>query len=302
MATATKLLPRAAALSEFVAGYHGDCGQTAELAALHVRDGTPLDAPHLAAIVKRDIQHGWASASGSETTHAIADDLALLGVPHTLYDYPGPANWRDLLRTCAGVKPVIVFITNGQALPGDERGLHGHFICVLGVSPRGYLCCDGDNPISRLGKLATYTEQQLAAAQPHGLVVVEMEDAVGIPAGWKDDGRTLTAPNGQPVVRGFREYILTHPWEPGNWPLAPERAVTTGSVEPGNPAIGPGARQDFRECSLGWTQSRGAYVIWLNATDIPYYLHEIADLRAKLASLRAASDALTGALAALQGV
>lgn len=45
-----------------------------------------------------------------------------------------------------------------------------------------------------------------------------------IPSGWRDDGRTLTAPNGVPVVRGFRDWILAHGWDAGNVPMK----VSTG--------------------------------------------------------------------------
>lgn len=43
-----------------------------------------------------------------------------------------------------------------------------------------------------------------------------------IPLGWKDDGKTLTAPNGVPVVKGFRAYVLTHAWEADDLPLEAE--------------------------------------------------------------------------------
>ena len=84
-----------------------------------------------------------------------------------------------------------------------------------------------------------------------------------VPSGWKDDGKTLVAPNGVPVVHGFREWVLGHPWDAGNWPLRAEQVVTSGSIEPGNASIGPGSRQDFRWSSLGWTEQRGVYSIWL---------------------------------------
>lgn len=38
---------------------------------------------------------------------------------------------------------------------------------------------------------------------------------MAVPTGWKDDGTTLTAPNGGGVTLGFRQFILTYP---GGWP------------------------------------------------------------------------------------
>lgn len=85
----------------------------------------------------------------------------------------------------------------------------------------------------------------------------------GVPTGWKDDGKTLVAPNGVPVKMGFRDWVLAHAWDANNWPLAAESVISSGSIEPGNASIGPGSRQDFRLTSLGWTSSRNVYVIYV---------------------------------------
>ena len=69
-----------------------------------------------------------------------------------------------------------------------------------------------------------------------------------VPSGWSDDGTSLVAPNKVVVVKGFRNFILSQPWEADDWPLAVEYA--SASVEPWNPAIGPGSRQDFKKGSL----------------------------------------------------
>lgn len=84
-----------------------------------------------------------------------------------------------------------------------------------------------------------------------------------VPTGWKDDAATgvLTAPNGIVVVKGFRDWVLAHDWAANNTPLDAEQVVTSGSIEPGNAAIGPGSRQDFRFSSLGWTEKTNVYVI-----------------------------------------
>jgi len=80
-------------------------------------------------------------------------------------------------------------------------------------------------------------------------------------SGWIDDGTTLTAPNGVPVRLGFREYILSHAWDGGNWPLAPEQGVDL--LEASNPALGGGTQQLFRWSMLGYTAARGVFVEWL---------------------------------------
>jgi hypothetical protein len=107
-----------------------------------------------------------------------------------------------------------------------------------------------------------------------------------IPTGWKDDGKTLVAPNGVPVVHGFRDYIMARSWAPDNWPLAAEQVISSGSIEPGNAAIGPGSRQDFRLTSLGWTQARNVYVIYVGQ-DIRALEQQLAAANAHVAQLEA---------------
>ena len=263
-------IPHAAAISEFCASYNGDCGETAEICALHVinPDKYALDSAELARVVRRDIDHGWASANGAEPISGIASDLALEGVNHTNYGFSQPArfDWRGVLHQWGGLKPLIFEFAQAGALPGDEAGVHFHFIACLGWDPDANtgVFADGDNQIVRQGRsgpagLVRYTLANLEAAQVCGLIIAEyvlgeppvMTTTITIPTGWKDDGATLTAPNGVPVVRGFRDYILAHPtWAATNWPLAPESAV--GQLELGNPELGGGSQQFFRGTVLEW--------------------------------------------------
>lgn len=83
---------------------------------------------------------------------------------------------------------------------------------------------------------------------------------VHIPAGWKDDGTTLTAPNGFPIVQGFRAYLLSHAWTPDNLPVEAEQHVS--QLEISNASLGAGSRQRFRLTTLEWTAQRGVFVAW----------------------------------------
>ncbi len=80
-------------------------------------------------------------------------------------------------------------------------------------------------------------------------------DAVGTPNGWRDDGQTLYAPNGQAVSLGFRWYILNHPWFAENWPLERERYAAPLDVT--NPDLGAGTLQHFRQSILAWSENTG---------------------------------------------
>ncbi len=99
------------------------------------------------------------------------------------------------------------------------------------------------------------------------------------PQGWHDDGVILTAPNKIPVVRGFREYVLTHSWDAGNWPLEAEHGQTP--LEQSNPSLGGGTQQIFRWTVLEYTSSRGVFVAWCG--------QEMLWMRAKLSASKASS-------------
>lgn len=85
-------------------------------------------------------------------------------------------------------------------------------------------------------------------------------EKIMVPANWKDDGTTLTAPNGIPVKLGFREYVLNNHWDPNNVPL--EAEVGIDPIEEGfSQTPSGGSRQIFNGCELGYTVKRGVYMI-----------------------------------------
>lgn len=84
-----------------------------------------------------------------------------------------------------------------------------------------------------------------------------------VPNGWKDDGKTLTAPNGIPVINGFRLYILNNTWNPFDVPQVPEHGANP--VELAFPQLGGGTRQEFAYSILGWKAKTGVYLIGAGA-------------------------------------
>ncbi|MGO8948554.1 MAG: hypothetical protein ACLQUY_13015 [Ktedonobacterales bacterium] len=75
---------------------------------------------------------------------------------------------------------------------------------------------------------------------------------MGVPAGWKDDGTYLTAPNGKSVVLRFRWHILTHTWAPDDWPIESEHYEPFLDIT--NPQQGGGIVQHFRKRILAWQE------------------------------------------------
>jgi N-acetylmuramoyl-L-alanine amidase len=82
---------------------------------------------------------------------------------------------------------------------------------------------------------------------------------MGVPAGWHDDGTTLTAPNGHKVVLGFRERVLAG-WDPHNVPLEEEHGQDP-LEQYFRQADNKGTQQVFLYSVLCFNQTRGVYVM-----------------------------------------
>lgn len=112
---------------------------------------------------------------------------------------------------------------------------------------------------------------------------------MAVPEGWMDVNETLTAPSGNKVVLGFREYILTHDWQADDVPLENEHAVAASE--------GTGTAQLFACTRLRYTSAHGVY-----KDDIGRQLQvaqqALAALRAQVVSLQpgALSNAQRAAL------
>lgn len=74
----------------------------------------------------------------------------------------------------------------------------------------------------------------------------------GVPSGWHDDGRTLTAPNGHKVVAGFRDFILSSTWSADDQPLEEETGLD--QILHTDARWGAGTRQLFTFSGLAWAK------------------------------------------------
>lgn len=83
---------------------------------------------------------------------------------------------------------------------------------------------------------------------------------VMLPAGWNDNGLTLSC-NNFVVVKGFRDCVLQRllsgTWRGDDVPVENEQAVQ--QLEYSNPGLGGGSRQRFKYSTLEYTQDRGVF-------------------------------------------
>lgn len=111
------------------------------------------------------------------------------------------------------------------------------------------------------------------------------------PQGWSDDGTTLRAPNGWIVIKGFRQWIVTHNWDPDNLPL--ENEHEQNPLEVSNHELGGGTQQMFRQTVLEWTLARDVFEMWSG--------QEFLALRQQLDGLNQQVQALQQQVTSLNG-
>lgn len=314
------LLPYATAFCEWLVVRAGKIATCVEVAAMildyMVSNGFyPVSAARDNWLADDLLKRGQASASGATDSRAASEQMTRLGIPNHQYD----ATWfashdfvpvvQEAIKTG---RPVLFGLYAAHLLhdtwtnQNEDAGVNGHGITIVGIDSSGAICADPNTVQAKSGNFVHYTWADLKAAGGAypSMVIPEVEMAypIGIPHGWsdnkngdvQDDTGTLTAPNGVPVVHGFRKFILQKGWDPENWPLAPNSYTEwdNGSIEPGNAAIGAGDRQDFRKASLGWTQAKGVYEIWVGQ-DLVALEQEVKSLKALLQQAQAAADAQT---------
>lgn len=130
--------------------------------------------------------------------------------------------------------------------------------------------------------------------------------SMGVPQGWRDDGHNLTAPNGKVVLAGFRQYILSHEWDPSNVPLEAEHGQNP--LELSNPGLGSGTQQVFRWSVLEWTQARGIFQSWVGQellamrTKINEQATTIAKLQSQLLAAQSAAPRAAEMLTVLKQI
>lgn len=255
-----RMCPNPTHLSEFWGGYTGTCGETALTVALASAFGIvetiAQESQYMLAMTQDMKSKGWASANGASTIWDLAQEVAVKhGVIFTNWAYQEPFqhDWHAEILAQAGIRPIVMQVaTAGAGLPGDETGVHYHFICILGLDTLGYWVADGDNWAANQN-LVLYSYADLNAATPCGMLVLDIINIGGtsvVPAGWTDANGIITAPNGKNVQHGFADFIRTNAWSAADEPITEELQVAT--VVESDTRWGYGSLQYFQDSVLAY--------------------------------------------------
>lgn len=193
--------PGFASVSEFTAGYTGDCGPTALLLALHVINAAkfPLTPAELKALVEDIQRHNDAGGNGAENVPQMDGYLHAIGLPHTTVGYAQftlnalHAAMRNLADPARRQLVIVEWSAAGKGLHDDEANVRFHYSAFGGIDTGvkndgvggGYLRGDGDsNTDNKTGQpsapILTRWDAIVAAA-PIGYVLIPVPAPVVLP-------------------------------------------------------------------------------------------------------------------------
>lgn len=181
---------------------------------------------------------------------------------------PGDSSTLDAIRKAVYSGAVVLLCGSEEGFIDEKTGkvpytwkpTGNHCIIVSGIAPnlslivRDY-AATGNSWLPgtpRTYKPDTIQAVSATAVYPYWKGTTTMS---GVPNGWKDNGETLTAPNGQTVVMGFRKHIMESEWDPTDWPN--EHEYNVGQVLLHNASVGGGDRQTTVKHMLWWTKDKG---------------------------------------------
>lgn len=202
------------------------------------------------------------------------------------------AGLHSRLKALAGPQPAMVLVEwqgahiGANGLHDDEENVRFHYSIFGGIdtgaagkpATGGYLRGDGDSNTDSLTAatepILTGWANEIVPAEPIAYIVIPPlahitpppppppphARRVGVPAGWHDDGATLSSPNGVGVAGDFRAFLLSYP---GGWPaedaiLLPE--TQTPQVERAHPELGGGSVVITVHTQLAKTATHGVFV------------------------------------------
>ena len=267
-----------------------NCVPTSIAEALHILTGKTYDGDEL-----KDAVYGAGYVGPQSAAHYVAY-CASQGV--TLAAHDGAQS--DLIATIhaqvsAGHPVVLTMPSQWGTAPANPVSPSGstHVGVAVGVGPGEIRVMNPWHAFWQ-DQSDAWWQARLCYGQVWPMVKAAGASMSGVPSGWSDDGTTLKAPNGVPVVRGFRAFVLANSWDATDVPLGPEQGVA--QVEIGDPSIGGGVVQFFEKSGqLSWSQTFNngqSYRTWNGK--------EERALRAALALADTAASTAQATAAALQ--
>lgn len=192
-----RMLPQFASISQFEPGLPaGMCGLIGTLGGLQYKlsqgltEGTyPLNAAGIKNLFDFERARGLCASNGAQNIYSLGEACRALlpalasRIEVVGYDTFNLATFHNVLKYQSGVNGIIAEYANGQALTGDETGLHYHFNAIGGIDTEiadegligGYATCDGDARTDLPANQATppiwHTWPTLVRAQPIAYVV-----------------------------------------------------------------------------------------------------------------------------------
>lgn len=207
-------------------GKNGDCTEYAFMVArTSETPSQPCDAAELNRLTNKSISAGEAGPSGSMTTANIAWLCASEGVP---YQQDASGIWASVIAQEGGKHAIVLQVSNGSQLPGNEGGVNGHAVAVLDYDSltQRVTIANGDSVNGRAGQLDVIHMADIANSQPFGITLLLITPTGGGTPGVsiiivRDPSGAITGAHDAvdaslTIGRGFAEQVAANHWEQGS--------------------------------------------------------------------------------------
>lgn len=162
-----------------------------------------------------------------------------------------------------------------------------HCIVVSGYTSDGNLLVRDYASVGNAwpaGSKRTYIASRIQAVSATAIYPYWKAVSMPVPQGWKDNGSTLTAPNGHYLVSGFRKWVMDHNWDASDQPNEEEYGVPEVLLH--NTQVGGGTRVTTRDHLLWWTAKDGVHQEPYMGLELSSCYGTIAKLEAEVKSLQ----------------
>lgn len=274
-----------------------ECVPTSIASGLQYLTGQPYDGDEI-----RDAVYGPNYVGGTAASAFVAY-CAARGVDLTPFNGSQQALVNEIHQQLHAGHPVIITMPSQWGIAPPDP------VHPVGWTHVGIMYGDGPGNPGELECMNPWIWPQLhigddaywAARLCFGQVWIMSSKAgaiqMGVPQNWKDDGTTLSAPNGHHVTLGFRGFVIgAQPqWDATNVPLEEARGLAQTEH---HAQLGAGTRQVFLRAILRWNNNTEGVKASDAGAEILACESEIAAAQAATTAMQSQRDALSAKLAA----
>ena len=201
MAAGDYIIPGAQAVTQWGIGFINACGEAALAVLEGIQNGVAPTISTVQNLARAGTSFGT-DPTGTSTLQELQKLAASMGTATTIGP-GGQAGLNTINANLAQGKPTEVNIQKASALGGNDVGVAGHYVTVVGRAANGnYIVADSNQAAARSGQFVQYSPQQLLNADLYGTLT-----ATGVPNPGAAVGGFTADAISQGITTGFQNVL-----------------------------------------------------------------------------------------------